>query len=91
LTVHFSPEADSQLRSIADYIAREASEEVAEKVVYGITIAAYRLADFPHIGRTTDIPNVRQLVVNPYVVTYKVHMERIEIVLVRHGAQEPLL
>ena len=91
MIVHFSIQALSELRSIADYIAAEASEDISEKVVLSITMAAYRLADFPHIGRMTDIQNVRQLVVNPYVITYHLQPERIEIVMIRHGAQEPLL
>ena len=50
-----------------------------------------QLIDHPHSGRTVptyDDPNLRELIVYPYRLIYRVLPDRIDVIAVFHGAQQ---
>ena len=50
--------------------------------------ACYDLTDFPYRGRPGLIPGTRELVsVRPYVITYTIEGDIVEIVGIQHAAQ----
>jgi toxin ParE1/3/4 len=60
----------------------------AQRMALRLRNAGESLAQFPERGRAKR--DLRELVVvRPYVIRYRVTAERVEIVTIRHGAQEP--
>jgi plasmid stabilization system protein ParE len=90
LIVCFSAGADAELQLIKQWLAHEASEEVAEDLVSRIILGASKLARFPEMGRPTLHRNVRELVVASYILRYRVESKRVVVVRIRHGALKPL-
>lgn len=79
-----------QLIAIQDYIA-EQDPEAAHRVVNEICRKTETLlSENPRIGRRGLVSGTRELVIwnTPYIAAYRV-TDRIEILSVRHGAQEP--
>ena len=72
------------------FIERD-SEERADSVSDSISLAAARLSDFPEIGRIVpefSRRDVRELLVRPYRIIYRLTGEDVEIIAVIHGAQQ---
>jgi addiction module RelE/StbE family toxin len=82
--VVWSPEALRDLEAIRDYIARD-SAAYADLVVRRIVAAVERLRMFPESGRVvperTD-PSIREVIVRPYRVVYRLHDSTVQIVTV---------
>jgi toxin ParE1/3/4 len=75
--------------AIRDYIARF-NGPAAERIAQRLKRAADSLADNPERGRLVR-EDVRELiVVSPYVIRYRVEVERVIILRIRHGARRPL-
>jgi len=72
------------------------NERAARRAVVLIDDAMKLLADFPHRGRPSGIPGVRELIVpfgkSAYVLRYAHYPDRDEIVILRvwHGREERL-
>jgi plasmid stabilization system protein ParE len=49
--------------------------------------ALQRIALFPGTGQPTRMLNVREVIVAPYIVQYRIGRERIEVLRVRYGRQ----
>lgn len=47
------------------------------------------IAEFPKIGRKTDIPNVSIKVVHKYLLYYQIIGEYIYVLTIRHGSRNP--
>jgi addiction module RelE/StbE family toxin len=77
-----------ELEAIGDYIGRE-SPHAATRVVNRILDRVDALTDQPETGRPGRIAGTRELVVTdtPFVVPYRLHEDRIEILSVFHGAR----
>lgn len=88
LTLRFDDWALDDLRQIRSYIA-ERSPSGAERVRRHIMHTIDSLADFPFLGKATDEPRVRILVMTkyPYLVLYSVVRDE---VVIRHAAREPI-
>lgn len=88
MRIVWSEPASRDLEEIGDYIARD-NPAAARRVVRAIETGVVRLARFPHSGRPGHRENTRELVVTqtPYIVPYRVHRDRIEILAVFHGAR----
>ena len=87
LTWH--PEAVTDLETIYAYISRD-SPAVAQAFVERVVAAIERLRDFPRSGRIvpeTRNDVIREVLVGPYRVVYRIVDQDIQIVMVRHGAQ----
>ncbi len=86
----WSRQAADDLAAIRTYIARD-SEHYAQDTVDRLVFAVDRLPLWPRSGRV--VPEVgdedlRELLVGPYRLVYRLHRDRIGIVMVVHGARE---
>src|ERR1700688_1643623 len=90
LPVDWSPEAEQDLLAIWDYVAREASPDVADEQLRSLDRACEALAEWPHSGRARDelFRSVRSIAVEAYVVFYRVGNSEIEIIRVLHGRRD---
>ena len=86
LPVDWSPEAEQDLLAIWNYVAREASPDVADEQLRSVDRACEALAQWPHSGRARDelFRGVRSIAVEAYVIFYRVEDSAIEIVRVLH-------
>ena len=85
----WSPRAAADLEAIREYIAYD-SELYANLAVSRLIVAASRLIQFPEFGRVVpefDRPDLRELIVRPYRLVYRLRGELIEIATVFHAAR----
>ena len=73
---------------MADFFAYVAaqSDEAASRIVDRIMAAAGNLTRFPQIGRPSRLAGRRELVVDHYVLLYRLRRDEIQIVAIEHGA-----
>lgn len=86
----WSPEAVEDLTRIREYVARD-SDSYAAALMDRILGAIEQLAEFPRMGRRVpeiDDEAIRQLLVGPYRVLYRVRQESIHLAAVVHGARD---
>jgi addiction module RelE/StbE family toxin len=86
LTVRWARRAEADLAEIFAYIAAD-RDEAAVRVVDRLYVAGESLAQFPHRGRVARLSGRRELVVDPYVITYRVKRDEVLILTVEHGAR----
>jgi toxin ParE1/3/4 len=81
--------ASRDLEEIGDYIAKD-NPAAARRVIRAVEAAVRRLARFPHSGRIGHRAGTRELVVprTPYIVPYRIHSGKVEILAVFHGARD---
>ncbi|MBI2421706.1 MAG: type II toxin-antitoxin system RelE/ParE family toxin [Candidatus Hydrogenedentes bacterium] len=87
--VRWTPRALDDLEAIAEFIAID-SPHFAQLFATDVFAAAERLAYFPASGGVvpeTDDPAVREIVFGSYRIVYRCAEERVDIVLVHHGAR----
>ena len=85
----WSPRAVADLEAIHDHIALD-SEQYAGLVVGRLVATPGRLLEFPESGRTVPEfgrPNLRELVVRPYRLVYRLQGDVVEVVTVFHAAR----
>jgi toxin ParE1/3/4 len=88
--VIWSPQALHDLETIRAYIAAD-STAYAELVMRRIVAAVERLRTFPESGRVVperDAPEIREVIVSPYRVVYRLGPEVVEIITVFRGSRE---
>lgn len=86
----WSPEALRDIEGIRNYI-RQDSERYADLVVRRLFGAAERLRLFPESGRTVperNDPTIREVIVDPYRVVYRVASNGVEIVTVFRASRQ---
>lgn len=78
------------IAAIHAYIVRD-SEKYADMMVSRIEASLVRIAQFPEAGRPTRLLDVREVIVAPYFVRYRVRRQQkaIDILRVLHGRQHP--
>jgi len=80
--------AREDVRKIIDYIA-DRNPAAALRHADLFAHVAERLADHPHIYRTGRVPDTREAIVTPnYILIYRVRIDVIEIVTVKHTRQQ---
>ena len=82
--VVWSPEALRDLEAIRSYVAQD-SAAYADLVVRRIVAAVERLRLFPESGRVVperNDPSIREVIVRPYRVVYRLREGAVEIVTV---------
>jgi addiction module RelE/StbE family toxin len=87
--VIWSPRAVADLEAIREHIASD-SEQYAGLVVGRLVAAPGRLLQFPESGRMVPEfgrPNLRELVVPPYRLVYRLQGDVVEVVTVFHSAR----
>lgn len=80
----WSPQALHDLTSIREYVAVD-SPRYAALVVERIVRSVERLEDFPRSGRIVPErgdPNLREVIVTPYRVVYRLRGEQVDVVTV---------
>lgn len=83
----WSRPALADIAQIYDYVA-QFNPAAAMRLAVRLYEAAGELDVFPHRGRPTGKPNRRELtVVPPYILTYEVRADLVEVLRVRHGAR----
>ena len=90
--VIWSLTAERDLRSVVRYISKD-SPQRAEAFGYRIIARVEMLCEHPHLGRELPEfarPELRELIVSPYRVVYRINSEMllIEILRVWHAARD---
>lgn len=83
--IEWSPRALLALFEVYDYIAAD-NRDAASRVVERIRSNVALLATQPQLGRRSRLTNRRELIAEQYVITYRIHRDRIAIVALEHGA-----
>jgi toxin ParE1/3/4 len=90
LPLRWTEQAVEHLGGIADFISAS-SPVYAEGVIHRIESRLQLLREQPAMGKATPAmpdPSVRELVVSPYRVFYRVLPDCIEILAILHGRRE---
>ena len=89
LTLYWTPTATSHLRSTYEYVAQD-NARAGQALIERILSIAERLRDFPRMGREGRVEDTRELVVSvtPFVVVYRLHRSRVEVLAVFHAARK---
>jgi toxin ParE1/3/4 len=86
----WSPEAVADLTEIRAYIARD-SDGYAAAMMERILVAVDRLANYPKLGQRVpelDDESLRQVIVVPYRVIYRLGAQSVDVAAVVHGARD---
>jgi toxin ParE1/3/4 len=87
--IYWTSSAQKDLDSIFDFAARS-SEQYAQLLVQRILKAITRLEDFPESGRVVSEyarKNIREVILKPYRIVYRVLEKEVHILVVQHGAK----
>lgn len=97
LKIYWTDFAKNELKSIFNYYRKEASLDVARKLVTGITKETLKLKDQPVIGQKEDLLNnhqkeIRYLIFKKYKIIYWINLEKntIEILDIFDTRQNPI-
>ena len=88
--LRWSPRSVDDLEAIRGFIARDSSQ-YADLVIQRIVAAADRLTQFPEIGRIVPEvgePRLRELIVRPVRVVYRLRPELVEVVTVFRSSRQ---
>ena len=85
MKIEISPEAETDLEAIADYIAQDNSS-AAIRVIARIEQSIHQLEFLPRIGRRGLLPDTRELLVYklPYKIIYRIEDNTIFVINVIH-------
>jgi toxin ParE1/3/4 len=77
------------LQELYQYISYD-SAQAAKRVTKRIQKAVNMLAEQPYIGRAGRVHGTRELIITgtPYIVPYRVKIDKLEILRVLHGAMQ---
>jgi toxin ParE1/3/4 len=88
MKVIVSPEARNDLRLIREYVSQD-NPYAASRLAVELLLACDRLETFPERGRPGQRTGMRELTtVWPYVISYRVKEDAVEIIRIWHGRQE---
>jgi len=83
----WSPASRDDLRRIDAWLGAR-NPVAAAQILRSIRAAALRLTDYPRIGRALEEPfRVLGIRHTPYVMVYRLHDDRVEIVRIRHARE----
>jgi plasmid stabilization system protein ParE len=89
VTVYWTNEALEEVAEIRDYLLENAPS-YAEQIIASFFEQAEQLSNFPKMGRPYrkgELPQIRELLVGTYRITYYVGLNQLDIMTVRHQAQ----
>lgn len=87
MQIFWTERAISDLSEIENYIAQD-KPEAARRVAAHLVTSVEHLAEFPHLGKPGRRPGTRSLVSPPYIVTYRVRRDQLEILSVWHSRRK---
>ena len=86
----WTAKAKNQLIDILEYwINRNKSNSFSIKLNNLIEEQLNLIAEFPNIGRKTDIQNVSIKVIHKYLLYYQIGEKNIFVLTIRHGSKNP--
>ena len=90
MRIAWSSGAEDDLQRIWNYLAREASIEIANRQIEKIRQLSRLLSEQPRIGRLRNslLPGIRSVVTPPYVLFYRLSDDAVQIVRVVHGRRD---
>lgn len=85
----WTPPALADLREINDFLTREASGQIAERMLSAVKQRANLLREFPHAGSLVEDQAFRSLKVlnTPFVIAYRLETAGVQILRIHHAAQ----
>jgi len=86
MNVRLTPDALQDLESIDSYISPE-NPEAATVTIRNIYESTQNLGRHPHVGRLGRLPGSRELVLPPYIVSYRIRRGVVEIHGIVHAAR----
>jgi plasmid stabilization system protein ParE len=93
MDVRLTPQAQADIRQIAEYL-NENVPEYRDFVVNGLLLRIEKLGFFPHRGKPipefigkTDY-DLREIQANPYCISYCVHPDEVVILAVQHQSRK---
>ncbi len=89
MQVHWTNRATARLRLIHQYITED-SPKTALQVVDRVTARSQQLAELPRSGRQVpeyERNDIRELLVKPYRIIYKIKSNQIDVLTVMHYRQ----
>jgi toxin ParE1/3/4 len=89
VTIVWSPRAIEHLAHLRAYIARD-NPQAATRTAGTLLEAVERVAELPNLGRPGRVAGTRELVVpgTPFVISYRLGGDRLEVIAVFHGRQK---
>ncbi len=84
MQIVWTQQALADLAGIEQYIEQD-KPEAAQRVAAHLWSSVENLAEFPQLGRPGRRPGTRELIIPPYVISYRVRSQRLEILSVGHG------
>jgi toxin ParE1/3/4 len=82
--VFWTEQAVSDLAEIEEFITQD-KPQAAGRVAIHLLSSVEHLAEFPQLGKPGRRPGTRELIIPPYVITYRLRPDRLEILSVWHG------
>ena len=86
MTVRWSDPAVADLAGVFAYLSAD-NADAATRVTDRLYAAAEALGRFPNLGRPGRTTGRRELVVDQYVITYRVRRDAVEVVRIEHGTR----
>jgi toxin ParE1/3/4 len=89
-TIALTSKAESDLDGIYEHYESRIGAERAEKVIFQMLEGLYQLETFPQLGKASDIPDCRELIVSkyPYRAVYTLKGDTIQIYRILHQHAE---
>ena len=84
MQIEWTEQALSDLSEIEHYIEQE-RPQAAQRVAAHLWTSVEHLAEFPHLGKPGRRPGTRTLIIPPFVISYRVRSERLEVLSIWHG------
>ena len=84
MRIFWTEQAIADLAEIENYIAQD-KPQAAGRVANYLLGSVEHLAEFPHLGKAGRRPETRELIIPPYLITYRLRPDRLEILSVWHG------
>ncbi len=91
MTVLWTEPAEDELAAIFEYVAQTSgSRDQAQQLIENLLTRARHIGTFPHSGRI--VPEyqeeiIREIVVAPYRIIYRVRQSHVEVLSVVHSAK----
>lgn len=84
MQIVWSGQAIADLAEIEQYIEQD-KPQAAGRVAAHLVGSVEHLAEFPQLGKAGPRPGTRDLINPPYVISYRIRSERLEILSIWHG------
>ncbi len=90
MQIDWTQQALSDLAEIERYIEQD-RPAAAQRVAAHLWSSVEHLAEFPQLGKPGRRPGTRNLIIPPYVISYRVRSQRLEILSIGHGRRRRLV